>query len=129
LIPTIIAVPSRELFKSRLNSIPVSYQKRTNPQFRNAALNLLQIITLIRRTLSIGRIHHDPKIISELSLFVAISQPAHHPEAGEETAKIRLHPPPPTLWKSFFGPFIACNLYGINSLHFLPVDESVTANP
>ena len=39
------------------------------------------------------------------------------------------YPHPPSLWKSFFDPFISCNLLGINSLHFRPVDESVTANP
>jgi hypothetical protein len=39
------------------------------------------------------------------------------------------YPHPPTLWKSFFDSFISCNLHDINSLHFRPVDESVTANP
>ena len=38
-------------------------------------------------------------------------------------------PPPPTLWRPLFDPSIACNLHNINSLHFYPIDESVTANP
>jgi hypothetical protein len=48
---------------------------------------------------------------------------------GRREAKNGLPPTPPSLWKSFFGPSIACNLHEINSLHFHPVDESVTANP
>jgi len=45
---------------------------------------------------------------------------------GRREAKNSL---PPSLWKSFFCPSIACNLQEINSLHFQPVDESVTVDP
>jgi hypothetical protein len=38
-------------------------------------------------------------------------------------------PTPLPCGKPFFGPYMACNLHGINVMHFRPVDESVTANP
>jgi hypothetical protein len=55
-----------------------------------------------------------------------------HPRAplsdGQNTAKISLTPTPPPYGNHFFNPPIACNIHEINSLHFHPVDESVTAN-